>query len=447
MTDTIFARVTGAGRAAVAVLRLSGPSSRTIVEELAGSLPPARAAGVRTLRDAGREVLDQALVLWIPGPASFTGEDCAELQVHGGPAVVDAVSRALLEAGARPADAGEFSRRAFENGKLDLLQAEAVADLVDAQSDAQRRQALGQLNGTASGRYLDWRGKIIEALALVEAELDFPDEDLPGAVSRQAAKPLEDLLFELETELRSAVRGRNVREGYRIALIGKVNAGKSSLFNRLIGRDAAIVSARAGTTRDVVEARSSFAGFEVALADTAGMRTTGDEIEAEGVRRAEAWAKNASLRLIVHDSSEEQALDPTVARLAQPGDLLVLGKSDLGVEPDQAVIGWAGEQQVDLVRASSATSDGLEELTSFLFNRVQSDMTLSEQPVVTRERHQLALEQAVMRLKAGVAALYEAPERAAEDIRAAALSLASVVGSVDRESVLDQVFSSFCIGK
>ena len=289
MTDTIHALATAPGRAAIAVLRLSGPRAGDVAKALAGPLPAARRASLRTLRDGGGVALDRGLVLWTPGPASFTGEDAAEFHVHGGRAVVEAVSAALTAAGSRPAEPGEFTRRAFENGKLDLTEAEGVADLVDAETQAQRRQALAQLEGAAARAAAAWRGRLLRALAHLEAAVDFPDEDLPEDV---AARARPDLLA-LRDDLVSAAadrRGERLREGLRVALVGAPNAGKSSLLNALAGRDAAIVTPTPGTTRDVIEVRVELAGAPALLADTAGLRETQDAIEAEGVRRAAAWA-------------------------------------------------------------------------------------------------------------------------------------------------------------
>ncbi|PHY13655.1 tRNA uridine-5-carboxymethylaminomethyl(34) synthesis GTPase MnmE, partial [Caulobacter sp. B11] len=294
MNETIYAPATGAGRAAVAVIRVSGPGSRQAVLALAGRVPRPRQAVLRRLRHGGAD-LDEALVLWFEAPASYTGEDSAEFHVHGGRAVVAAVLEALAAQGLRMAEPGEFTRRAFENGKLDLAQAEGVADLIDAETDAQRRQALGQLGGALGQRYDRWRDLLIHALAMLEAAVDFPDEELPEDVAERARPGLRALLSEIDEALADAVRGRKVREGYRIALVGAPNAGKSTLLNGLAERDAAIVTATPGTTRDIIEVPLVLGGYKVLVADTAGLRVTEDSIEAEGVRRARAWAAEADL--------------------------------------------------------------------------------------------------------------------------------------------------------
>jgi tRNA modification GTPase len=446
VNDTIVARITGAGRAAVAVLRISGPDTQSFVQGLAGSMPAPRLATLRTLRGAAGETIDRALILWMPAPDSFTGEDCAEFHVHGGPAVIEAVTAALTGAGARPAQPGEFSRRVFANGKLDLLQAEAVADLVDAETDAQRRQALGQLGGEASRRYEGWRARLIRALALIEAEIDFPDEDLPGAVAQEARPSLASLADELRESLSDARRGQQVRDGYRIALIGAPNAGKSSLFNALLQREAAIVSPRPGTTRDIVEAQLRIGGFSVTLADTAGLRATDDDVEAEGVRRAEAWSGGAALRLLVIDPTAEAEFARAEEARAR-GDIIVLSKSDLLAAYTPEALAWAGSGGEETLRATASEAGGVDELVAAIERRVQADLGAAEQPLVTRARHEFALRSALGFLEAAMAALVTAPERAAEDVRAAVNALESIVGRVDREAVLDQLFASFCIGK
>ncbi len=435
MIDTIFAPATAAGRAAVAVMRISGPASSAVLQQLASPLPAPRRAALRRLR-AGGETLDEALVLWFPGPGSFTGEDGAELHLHGGRAGVEAVSRALSDLGLRLAEPGEFSRRAFQNGKLDLAQAEAIADLVDAETDAQRRQALGQLEGELSARYEGWRLDLIEALARLEAAVDFPDEDLPETLQAEVGGRIDSLAAALEAALADDGRGEKVREGFKIALIGAPNAGKSSLLNRLAGREAAIVTEIAGTTRDVIEVPAVVEGFRVLFADMAGLREPADRIEAEGVRRARAWAEGADLRLWVVDQAAPADLDDAV----RPQDLLVLNKADLPPGPD------AGLPDLQAVRVSAQTGAGLDALWAALAARVQA-LTGGNFPAVTRLRHRRHLQEAVLALRRGQAALARSPELGAEDLRHAALSLGRIAGRIDPEQVLDAVFSSFCIGK
>lgn len=427
--DAIFALATAAGRAAVAVIRLSGPGTGEALTSLAGRLPSPRRASVRSLKN-----IDQALVLWFPGPASYTGEDCAELHLHGGSAVVERALTALADLGLRPAEPGEFTRRAFENGKLDLAQAEAVADLIDAQTAAQADQALAQLGGALSQRHETWRASLIEALAMLEAHVDFPDEELPADLADRAAPPLKALRDDIAAAIDQGDRGQAVREGYRIALIGAPNAGKSSLLNALAGRDAAIVTATPGTTRDVVEVPMTLAGYRVLLADTAGLRDTDDEIEAEGVRRARAWAESAHLRLWVVDSSVEAGEEGE--SLIQPGDLQILNKADLPRASARAG-----------VKLSLKTGEGLETLKTLLEDVVVTALSGHDFPAITRLRHAQLLADADGHLTRALGELALAPELAAEDVRLAARALGRVTGRIDPEDVLDQVFSRFCIGK
>src|SRR5215469_817073 len=303
MRETIFAPATAPGRAAVAVVRISGPSARKALRALAGRTPPPRRASFRRLRAPDGAPLDAALILWFPGPNSYTGEDVAELHLHGGPAVVGEVAQALTALGLRLAEPGEFTRRAFEAGRLDLDQAKAVADLIDAETEAQARQALDQLAGALGRRYATWRGALAEALAYLEAAVDFPDEEPPADVAGRARPAIGRLVADLEAALGDARRGERVREGYRIALVGAPNAGKSQLLNALLAREAAIVTATPGTTRDVIEVPLVLAGYKALVADMAGLRTASEAIEAEGVRRARDWAEAADLRLWVADGA------------------------------------------------------------------------------------------------------------------------------------------------
>ncbi|HYE47348.1 MAG TPA: tRNA uridine-5-carboxymethylaminomethyl(34) synthesis GTPase MnmE [Caulobacter sp.] len=444
MTDTVFALATAPGRAAVAVVRLSGPASGAAIEALTARPPPApRRASLRRLKDADGTVLDEALVLWTPGPGSYTGEDSAELHLHGGPAIVEGVMEALLALGLRLAEPGEFTRRAFENGRLDLAQAEAVADLVDAETRAQARQALGQLGGALSDRYEAWRAGLTQALAMLEAAVDFPDEELPADVAARARPPLGTLLEEIAAALEDEGRGRRVREGFRIALVGAPNAGKSSLLNALAGREAAIVTATPGTTRDVIEVPLVLAGYKALLADTAGVRETAEAIEAEGVRRARAWAEAADLRLWVVDQSATGAWRQAQG-LAREGDLLVLTKADLPPGADRFdVTGLPLERLAISVLAPADVAAVRSELE----RRVVAALAGAEFPLATRIRHRDSLIEARRHLERALEELEPAVELAAEDVRLAARALARVTGRIGAEDILDVVFSSFCIGK
>lgn len=432
MTDTIFALATPPGRGAVAVLRLSGPRSDAALDAFgAGGLQP-RLASLRRLRFGG-EVLDEALVLRFVAPASYTGEDAAELHLHGGSAVVEGVSRALLDLGLRPAEPGEFTRRAFENGKLDLTRAEAVADLIDAESAAQRRQALGQLGGALAATYAGFRAALLRSLALVEAEIDFPDEEVPDNLASTATPVVAALAENLRAALEDAGRGRRVRDGYSIVLIGETNAGKSSLFNALVARDAAIVTDIPGTTRDVLDARLEIAGYLVTVSDTAGLRDSKDPIEAEGVRRARARAKAADLRLWLRAPGDPEG--PSV-ELFRDGDLVIWTKADL-VTP--AAPGLA---------LSVRTGEGLEALHEQLAARLLRDLAGADFPPVTRARHAARLKAALERVEAAIDEIAAGrPELAGDDLRAAARALSAITGEVGVEEVLGEVFSTFCIGK
>ena len=431
MNDTIFAVATAFGRSAVAVVRISGPATRAAVQTLAGSVPATRRASRRHLRAATGELIDQALVLFFQGPASYTGEDAAELHVHGGPAVLAALLSALSDLGLRVASPGEFTRRAFENGKLDLAQAEGVADLIDAETEAQRRQALDQLGGRLSGVQARWSEALVEAMGMLEAAVDFPDESLPADVAARARPTLETLLADIEAAALDARRGARVREGYRIALMGAPNAGKSTLLNALAGREAAIVTATPGTTRDVIEAPMVLGGYKVILADTAGLRPTTDEIEAEGVRRAHAWSGGADLRVWLADGTDPHANFDG----ADPDDLCLITKRDLGDSPGH----------LDGAAFTARSPNDLAWLERTLTERVTVAMTGAEPAAATNLRHRDLLSEAAGCLRQALAQ-GEHLELAAEDVRLAARALARITGRIDPEAVLGRIFATFCIG-
>jgi tRNA modification GTPase len=446
VSDTIFALATAPGRAAVAVMRISGPGARAALKSLAGVVSEPRMASVRTLSGSDGQVLDRALTLFFEGPHSYTGEDAAELHLHGGAGVVDQVTDALMALGLRLAEPGEFTRRAFENGKLDLDQAEAVADLVDAETAAQARQALGQLEGRLGARYSAWRGMLLNALARLEAAVDFPDEEIPADVAEEARAALEALAADLDAALADEPRGRRVREGYRVAVIGTPNSGKSSLINGLLGRDAAIVTPIPGATRDIIEAPLVVDGYKLLLADTAGLRRATDPIEAEGVRRARAWAEGADLRLWVVDQAAGDGAWAEALDLVRTGDICVLNKADLPAGDDGAeASAKAAGLNCDQVEIS-ILNEGAERVVENLSIRVRSDLAGREFPAATRARHEALLREARAHLSRALGELGE-PELAAEDARLAARALARISGRIGAEDILGRVFATFCIGK
>ena len=427
-SDTIFALASGPGRAAIAIIRLSGPQTRTILQAMCG-VPPPRHASLRRLCDGVGEVLDQGLVLWMPGPASYTGEDSAELHLHGGRAVIGAVTAALLHAGGRPADAGEFTRRAFLAGRMSLLEAEAVADLSASETESQRVQALRQMQGGADARVGAWFERLTRCLAFEEALIDFPDDTSADGSFAQDGTEIEALLDEITRHIGAAQAGERVRSGLIFVIGGAPNVGKSSLFNALVGRDAAIVSARSGTTRDVLEATLELGGIAVTLVDTAGLRETEDEVEAEGVSRARRRIESADLVVLVTQAAGGGAADG-------PADghvLRVASKCDLADAP------------CGMIGISTRTGHGLSGLVETLAERARRLASADIDPLFTRARHVAALQEAAAALTA--ARSLEMPELRAEELRAARLSLGRLAGRVDTEDVLDVIFGAFCIGK
>ena len=411
--------------------------------QIGGAPPPApRVAVLRRFRKPrSGESIDRGLALWFPAPESATGEDVAEFHIHGGPAVVAALADALATLpGLRPAEPGEFTRRAFAAGRLDLTEAEGIADLIAAETEAQRRQALRQMEGELHTLYEGWRGSLLEAMAHVEATLDFSDQDLPD----DAAAVVDPRLAALETEIAAHLdddrRGERLRAGFSVAILGAPNAGKSSLLNSLAGRDAAIVSARAGTTRDVIEAHLNIAGWPVTIADTAGLRESTDEVEGEGVRRALAQAESADLALVVLDGACWPAVDRRSLALASDASLLVLNKIDLlPGAPPATVEGRAA------LPVSCRTGAGIDTLVASLAAAIERRYPIAAEPALTRARHRQALADCQAALARGRA--QPADERLTEELRLAATALGRITGRVDVEDMLDIVFRDFCIGK
>jgi tRNA modification GTPase len=432
MSSSIFALASHAGRAGVAVVRVSGPLARGSIQALAGSLPEPRQAVLRRLVHQGAEI-DQALLLWFPAPHSFTGEDVAEFHIHGGRAIREALFAALSALGLRPAEPGEFSRRAVENGKLDLTRAEAIADLVDAETPAQLRQALRQHDGALADIYEGWRATLIAALGRAEAAIDFSDDGVGEAEFAGAKTAASAIIQEIQQHMDDAGRGESLREGLRLTILGPPNAGKSSLINVLARRAVAIVSDTPGTTRDVVEARLDIGGYLLQVADTAGVRQTNEPIEAEGVRRALSHAAGG-MTLLLLDGTAENPRAGLPADLPEP-DLIVWNKADLGFVRDGLCI-------------SLKTGEGIPELLKMLQQKVQHKLESKDgAPPLTRPRHRHALREALGHLQHGLNASADRPELLAEDLRLAMRAIGRITGRVDVEELLDFVFRDFCIGK
>lgn len=454
MSDyTIYALASAPGRSGVAVVRVSGPGARGSLRLLTGRDIQPRAATLCRLTDpVSHETIDQALVLLFTAPASYTGEDVVEYHLHGSAAVIRSLTDFLARQPAhRLAEPGEFTRRAFEHGKMDLTAAEAVADLIDAETEAQKAQALDQLGGSLSALYDGWRQKLTRALAHIEADIDFPDEDLPDGVAVQIRPVLTALIAELDDHLADNRRGERLRDGIHVAVIGAPNAGKSSLVNALAQRDVAIVSAQAGTTRDVIEVHLNIGGYPVIMADTAGLRpdqigTEGQEgIESEGIRRALRRAAEADIKLLLFDAATLPSVDAHTMALADENAVIAVNKTDLRPDaPDlfRAAIPAAAQ----IIGVSVSRETGLIDLTAALVARIEKLMTRCRPgPSLTRQRHRAALTDC----RAALARAMEAglPELMAEDVRLAVRALGRITGRVDVEDLLDVIFRDFCIGK
>ena len=427
--DTIFAQSTALGRAGVAVVRISGPRALEIVGQIAGPIPEPRIASVRKITDLNGDPVDEGLVLTFQAPNSFTGEDVAELHLHGSIAIVRAVLNTLSECdGCRPADPGEFTRRALENDRLDLVQVEGLADLIEAETEAQRKQALNILSGKLGEQVEIWRSKLIRAAALLEATIDFADEDVPVDVSPEVEALLASVSTSLTNEIEGTKVAERIRAGFEVAILGAPNAGKSTLLNALAGRDAAITSSIAGTTRDVIEVRMDLGGLPVTLLDTAGLRTTDDEIETQGVALAIRRARQADLRVFLSEPNEALILKPL------PEDIVLKPKADLRGERSGAISGKTG-QGVDRLIA---------EIQSKLSKRSAGA------GLATHERHRRAMTTALGMLDQARSILFAGPDQydlAAAELRFAIRALEALVGRIDAENLLDEIFSSFCLGK
>jgi tRNA modification GTPase len=436
-TDTIFAIASGAGRAAIAVLRLSGPATRRIVERMAGPLPEPRAAALKTFRDPeSGEAIDKGLAIFFPAPKSYTGEDYAEFHIHGGRAVVAAMVKALGGLGARPAEPGEFTRRALLNGKMDLAEVEGLADLIDAETEWQRRAAFRQSEGVLGRQAALWRGALIEAAALLEAEIDFPeDEDVPGGAGRRVSEILAPILTGLKAELSAANAGERLREGLIIVIAGPPNAGKSTLFNALARREVAIVTPFAGTTRDIIEVHLDLSGCSVTLLDTAGLRESSDAVEEIGISRAREKAKAADLVLWLSEAAAP--VPPAV----EGGDVWpVLTKSDLLPAEKR-------RSSCQKLSISAETGENIDLLIKKMEDFAHAALSGGHAGLIARERHRNEFKTAASALSRILADPDAPAELLAEDLRLAMFSLQRLTGAVDVEDILGEIFSRFCIGK
>ena len=427
--DTIYALSTAQGKAGVAIIRVSGPLAFDAVGSLAGDVPAPRIASLRVLRSADGVRLDEALILTFENGHSFTGEKVAEFHVHGSNAVVVAVLDALSRMdGLRPAEPGEFTRRALENGRLDLAQVEGLADLIDAETEAQRRQALRVLSGDLGKRAEDWRSALIRAAALLEATIDFADEDVPVDVSREVTQLVTAVKRDLEKEISGVSTAERIRSGFEVAIVGAPNVGKSTLLNALAGRDAAITSEVAGTTRDVIEVRMDLGGLPVTLLDTAGIRETEDTVESIGVERALGRAATADLRVFLVTGDDMPDLP------CEPDDIVVQAKADLDPGKGQGISGKTG----------LGVSELIAQITATLSARA------SGAGVATRLRHSQAMQRGLSSLESALTLLPRGEDTAditAEEIRTAIRALDSLIGRIDIENILDEIFASFCLGK
>lgn len=446
--QTIFALSSGRPPSAIALVRVSGPQAGLVLTTLAGRLPTPRQASRRLLRDGAGQPIDDAVVLWFPGPGTATGEDVAEFHVHGGRAVLATLLAAIsVIPNTRAADPGEFTRRAFENGKLDLTEAEGLDDLIHADTDRQRRQALRQLQGLLGNRARDWRERIIEASALIEAGIDFSDEgDVPAELMAPAVKAIKALHDEIAQVLAAQGHSERLRDGLVVAIAGEPNVGKSTLMNQLARREVAIVSPHAGTTRDVIEVQLDLDGYPVTVIDTAGIRETEDPVEQEGVRRARARAEDADLVLWLVEGE----------RAADPDPMRSLWTSGVGQRSGRSV--WIVRNKIDLGAAaadrpagefgiSASRGDGIPELVEALVKFATDFFGTTEGTLVTRARQRDLLGRASDSLRRSLDLVEEGEELAAEELRAAAYALGRLLGRVDVEDVLGAIFQKFCIGK
>ena len=442
---TIFALSSGPGISGVAIIRVSGPDTSKVIELITGrELPKARLASIRKIKKIKTsELIDEGIILWFPGPQSYTGEDLAEIHIHGGKAVILAIQNEIAKIeNCRLAEPGEFTKLAFQNGKINLLKAESIADLIAAETEIQRSQAIKIMKGKSSNKFNEIREKLLKLLSFVEAKIDFPDEDLPKDNLKKIKKDSLDVINEIDKILDDQKVGEIIREGFKIAIVGPTNAGKSSLLNNLSNREVAIVSEIAGTTRDVVEAHLNIDGYPVIISDTAGIRDSKDEIEKKGIKLSLKKAENADLKLVVVDAKSVN-LSPFLSDLLKGNAILVLNKSDLlknRLDKDFS--------KFEHVLISLKDNLNIDKLIYKIKNNLKNRLIFKEDILITRERHRHHLIQCVAHLKEFLNKNDKKDfDKAAEDLRLAIRHLGMIVGKVDVEEILGSIFNDFCIGK
>ncbi len=442
---TIYALSTGPGVSGIAIIRVSGEDTSTVIKSLTGGkLPKARIATLRKIYDIKTsELLDEGIILWFPGPESYTGEDMAEIHIHGGKAVILAVQDQIAKIeNCRLAEPGEFTKLAFQNGKINLLKAESIADLISAETEIQRLQAIKIMQGSSSYKFNTIREKLLKLLSFIEAKIDFPDEDLPEENLRKIKKVSLDVIKEINKILNDQKVGEIIREGFKIAIVGPTNAGKSSLLNNLSKREVAIVSENAGTTRDVIETHLNIDGYPIIISDTAGIRDSKDEIEKKGIKLSLKKAENADLKLVVVDAKSID-LSPFLNDLLRENAILVVNKSDLIKNKlDQDV------SKFDHVLISLKENTNIDKLIFKIKNNLKNKFISGEDILITRERHRHHLVQCAEHLKNFLDKNDKKDfDKAAEDLRLATRHLGMIVGKVDVEEILGSIFNDFCIGK
>ena len=442
---TIYALSTGSGVAGVAIIRISGPDAANVIKSLTGTnIPRPRVATLRKINNINTsELIDEGLILWFPGPQSYTGEDMAEIQVHGGHSVISAIQNEISKIkNCRLAEPGEFTKIAFMNGKINLLKAESIADLISAETEIQRLQALKTMKGKSSKKFNELRDKLLKILSFVEAKIDFPEEDLPDENLKKIKKDSQEVLYEIKKILNDQRVGEIIREGFKIAIIGPTNAGKSSLLNYLANRDVAIVSEIAGTTRDVIETHLNLDGYPVIISDTAGIRDTKDEIEKKGIKLSLSKAENADLKLVVIDVKSVN-FKGFLNNLLKKDTILVINKSDLlkgKLDPEFS--------KFNHVLISLKDGRNIDKLISKIKNNLESKFIVDEDILITRERHRQNLLQCVEHLTNFLDNNDKKDfDKGAEDLRLATRQLGMIVGKVDVEEILGSIFKDFCIGK